>query len=138
MADFFNVDVRTIYRWKVVHDDFCQAMKAGKEFCDERVERSLYQRAVGYEQDAVKVFMPQNALEPVYAPYRERVAPDVGAAKHWLGNRRRKDWRDTTHLASDPDNPLTNERPLSSFSEGELVAAFEEAQRRRKGESDGG
>lgn len=94
IADFFNVDVRTIYRWKHDHDEFCQALKAGKDIADERVERSLYQKAIGYEQDEVKIFMPSGAEEPVYAPFRAKIAPDTTAAIFWLKNRRSQDWRD--------------------------------------------
>lgn len=96
MADFFEVDVRTIYRWKHDHDAFCHALKAGKDVADERVERSLYQKAIGYEQDEVKIFMPGGASEPVYAPFRAKIAPDTTAAIFWLKNRRSKDWRDKT------------------------------------------
>jgi hypothetical protein len=94
MADFFEVDVRTLYRWKHDHDDFCQALKTGKETADERVERSLYQKAIGYEQDEVKIFMPAGADEPVYAPFRAKIAPDTTAAIFWLKNRRSQEWRD--------------------------------------------
>lgn len=109
IADFFEVDVRTIYRWKHDHDEFCQALKAGKDVADERVERSLYQRAIGYEQDEVKIFMPANAHAPVYAPYRAKIAPDTTAAIFWLKNRRKEDWRDRVQTEiSDPDgkNPF--------------------------------
>ncbi len=94
VADFFDVDVRTIYRWKHVHEDFCHALKVGKDIADERVERSLYQKAIGYEQDEVKIFMPSGAEEPVYAPFRAKVAPDTTAAIFWLKNRRSGAWRD--------------------------------------------
>ena len=94
IADFFDVDLRTIYRWKASHEDLCHALRSGKEAADERVERSLYQRAVGYEQDAVKIFMPAGAAAPVYAPYREKVAPDTTACIFWLKNRRKEHWRD--------------------------------------------
>lgn len=94
IADFFEVDVRTIYRWKHEHDEFCQALKAGKDVADDRVERSLYQKAIGYEQDEVKIFMPGNASEPVYAPFRAKIAPDTTAAIFWLKNRRSQQWRD--------------------------------------------
>lgn len=103
IADFFEVDVRTVYRWKADSDEFCQALKAGKEIADERVERSLFQKAIGYEQDEVKIFMPANAPEPVYAPYRAKVAPDTTAAIFWLKNRRPDLWRDknqTEHTGS--------------------------------------
>jgi hypothetical protein len=61
---------------------------------DERVERSLYQRAVGYEQEEVKIFMPGGAEDPVYAPFRAKIAPDVTAGIFWLKNRRGDSWRD--------------------------------------------
>jgi len=98
LADFFEVEVRTIYRWKHDHDEFCQSLKVGKDVADERVERSLYQKAIGYEQDEVKIFMPATASEPIYAPFRAKVAPDTTAAIFWLKNRRSQSWRDKQEL----------------------------------------
>lgn len=94
LANFFEVSVRTINRWKIEHGEFCHALKDAKEVADARVVRSLYQRAVGYETEAVKIFMPANADEPVYAPYRENIQPDTAAAIFWLKNR--QNWADKT------------------------------------------
>ena len=98
LADFFEIDIATLYRWKSAHPEFRDAIKSAGEIADERVERSLYQKAVGYEQNAVKVFMPAGAAAPVYAPIRERVPADTGAAIFWLKNRRKDRWRDKTDL----------------------------------------
>ena len=106
VADFFGVDVRTIYRWKNVNEEFCQALKAGKDEADARVERALYHRAIGYEQEAVKIFMPTGAAEPVYAPYVEKIAPDTTAAIFWLKNRRPKEWRDKIEHTGPEGGPL--------------------------------
>jgi hypothetical protein len=104
IADFFDIDVRTVYRWKHEHEEFCQALKAGKDIADERVERSLYQKAIGYEQDEVKIFMPGGASEPVYAPFRAKIAPDTTAAIFWLKNRRSQEWREKVdHTHANPD-----------------------------------
>lgn len=100
IADFFEVSAATIYRWKHEHDEFCEALKSGKDVADERVERSLYQRAIGYEQDEVKIFMPSGRDEPVYAKFRAKIAPDVTAAIFWLKNRRGEQWRDVKHIDS--------------------------------------
>ncbi len=94
IADFFEIDVRTLYRWKHSYPALCQSLNEGKKKADERVINSLFQKAVGYEQDAVKIFMPAGAEKPVYAEYREKIAPDTTAAIFWLKNRRPDEWRD--------------------------------------------
>lgn len=104
IADFFEVSVRTIHRWKADHDEFCHSLKAGKDKADDRVERSLYQRATGYEQEEVKIFMPAGSDSPVYAPFTAKIAPDTTAAIFWLKNRRKDDWRDRhDHTHANPD-----------------------------------
>lgn len=92
LADFFGVDVRTIYNWKHSHAEFFQAVCVGKDALDARVERSLYQRAVGYTFESEKVFNYQGEI--VRAPTREHVPPDPGAALNWLKNRQPDKWRD--------------------------------------------
>lgn len=109
IADFFEVNVATIYRWKNKHPDFCEALKAGKEKADERVERSLYQRAIGYTHDEDKIF--NNNGEPMIVPTKKHYPPDTTAAIFWLKNRRKDDWRDkqeveNTHNLADPFNEL--------------------------------
>lgn len=108
IADELGVSVRTLYRWKAVHSDFRQALKVAKEIADERVVRSLYQRAIGYEQDSVKIFMPKDADEPVYAPFREMIAPDTTAAIFWLKNRQSQDWREKQEMVHSLDESLKN------------------------------
>jgi hypothetical protein len=104
LADFFDVDTATIYRWRNTHSAFCEAVIAGKSRADDRVERSLYNRAVGYTFESEKVFQHQGEI--VRAPTREHVPPDPGAALNWLKNRKPEKWRDVKTLAGDPENPL--------------------------------
>jgi hypothetical protein len=96
LADFFGVDTATIYRWKNSHADFCEAVKVGKEKADDRVERSLFQRAVGYTFESEKVFQYQGEI--IRAKTVEHVPPEPGAAFNWLKNRRREVWRDRQEL----------------------------------------
>lgn len=105
LADFFKVTWRTIYNWKNTNADFNAALKEGKEAADARVTRSLYQRAVGYEHDSVKIFMPASRKQPVIVPFIEHVAPDVNAATFWLKCRRPDEWREkhTLAIGGDPD-----------------------------------
>lgn len=92
LARFFGVSVRTLYRWKAQHEAFCQAIKISGAEADQRVERSLYARAVGYTYDAVKIMMHKGVV--ITEKYREHVPPDTTAMIFWLKNRQPEDWRD--------------------------------------------
>ncbi len=92
LADFFGIDISTLYRWKNEFEGFCEAIKTAKEAADNRVERSLYARATGYTFDTEKVVGGKDGAEVV--PYREHVPPDTTAMIFWLKNRMPKQWRD--------------------------------------------
>lgn len=92
LAKFFNTSITTVKNWKAKHPEFLSALKTGKGSADDRVERSLYQRAVGYSFDSEKVFQFQGAV--IRAPVVEHVPPDTTAAIFWLKNRRQNEWRD--------------------------------------------
>ena len=96
IADFFDVDVRTLYRWKGEHDEFCQSLKAGKDVADERVERSLFSRANGYEHDEIDIRVVDKSI--VQTPIRKYYPPDTTAAIFWLKNRKPQRWRDKQEI----------------------------------------
>jgi hypothetical protein len=95
LAEFFEVDTRTIYRWKNTFPAFCQAVVAGKKKADDRVERALFNRAVGYTYESEKLFCYEGVV--TRAQTIDHVAPDPGAAMNWLKNRRPDKWREKTH-----------------------------------------
>lgn len=96
IADFFEVDVRTVYRWKGEHGAFCQALKIAKAEADDRVERSLYARANGYEHDEVDIRVVDGKI--VETPIRKFYPPDTTAAIFWLKNRKPTEWRDRQEM----------------------------------------
>lgn len=59
----FGVSRRTIGYWASKYKEFGTALKVGKDIADDRVERTLYERATGYSYDAVKIL--QNNGKPV-------------------------------------------------------------------------
>lgn len=95
VADFFEIDERTLNRWKADNEEFCQSLKVGKALADDRVEQSLYRRAVGYEHDAIKIAVNAQG-EITQVPFVERYPPDTTAAIFWLKNRRKDQWRDVS------------------------------------------
>lgn len=92
VADFFGVDVRTLYRWKGEQPKFCQALKAGKDEADDRVERSLYARAIGYEHDDIDIRVVDGKI--VQTKLRKYYPPDTTAGIFWVKNRRPDLWRE--------------------------------------------
>jgi len=92
LAEFFKVTDRTIQRWKVDHEEFCQSLKVGKDIPDANVERSLYQRAMGYSHPDMDVRVVDGKI--IKTPIVKHYPPDTTAAIFWLKNRKPKDWRD--------------------------------------------
>lgn len=97
LADYFGVGIRTIYRWKNTQTEFRQALKAAKGAADDRVERSLFERALGYERDEVDIKVVGGEI--VQTPIRKFYPPDTTAAIFWLKNRKPEDWREKSETA---------------------------------------
>lgn len=106
LAIAFGVSETTINAWKLEHVEFSEALNRGKLDADAHVAQRLYRRALGYSHEAVKIFMPSGAENPVYAPYTEHYPPDTAAARHWLNNRRPKQWRERIEHAGDQEQPV--------------------------------
>lgn len=92
LADFFQVSISTINLWKVEHKNFSESVKLSKEIANERVEQSLYRRAMGYEHDEVDIRVVANEI--VQTNIRKYYPPDSTAMIFWLKNRKADEWRD--------------------------------------------
>jgi hypothetical protein len=96
LADFFEVSESTVNLWKIVHPEFSESLKRGKSEADERVEQSLYRRALGYSHDAVHFSAYEGEVTETH--YVEHYAPDTTACIFWLKNRKPGEWRDKVVL----------------------------------------
>ncbi len=92
LADALDVSVSTVALWKVQHKEFSDARKLPKEEADDKVEQSLYRRAMGYEHDDVDIRVIEGQV--VQTPIRKIYPPDTTAGIFWLKNRRAQQWRD--------------------------------------------
>jgi hypothetical protein len=77
-----------------------------------RTERSLYERANGYNY-AVKIFMPAGSKQPVVVHYIEHCPPDVGAAFIWLKNRDPERWRDVQNVEHVLGKYIISDKPMT-------------------------
>jgi transposase-like protein len=96
VADLLGVNPSTLYRWRAQYREFSRAFRLGKELANNRVERALYERAIGYDFECEKQIMTRRGRQMLR--WREHLPADVGAAMAYLKNRRPDRWRDTHRI----------------------------------------
>ena len=117
LADFFKVSVRTIHRWKEAHHSFRQALEVAKDVADERVEKALYSRAIGYWKTVTKVVTDEKG-KTQFAEYQEFVPGDVTAQIFWLKNRQPHNWRERKEITGADGGPIqVNHGPREAISQ---------------------
>lgn len=89
MAEFFDVSTATFYTWMKTHPEFLEAIQVSKDAHDNRVERSLYQKAIGYDRTVQKATASGQVVT-----VKEFFPPDTASAIFWLKNRRSQKWKD--------------------------------------------
>lgn len=115
MADFFDVDERTINNWKEEFPEFFQSIKKGKLLADANVADRLYQRAMGYEAPDVDIRVVEGQI--IETPLTKYYPPDTPAAIFWLKNRQRAKWRDKVENEVSGSLNMNIDRPLSDLFE---------------------
>lgn len=109
LADFFEVDERTINNWKKDYNEFFQSIRNGKKIADIDVAASLYKttqdrivteqqaikcKEVSYNEDGKRV-----EKETVKIVEVEKIIPaDFRSQSFWLKNRSSGNWRDKTEV----------------------------------------
>jgi len=89
MAKELGIVRATLSNWKVNFPEVKEALEDWKAVADNKVERSLYERATGYS-------------------YKDKHYPaDPTSMIFWLKNRKSEEWRDKRDIGSDPNEPMT-------------------------------
>jgi len=96
IAQVLGIAHRSIDNWKI-NLDFLQTLNTEKATADDLVERSLYERALGYEFETEEVMHYKGADSEVVNVVK-KLPPDVTACIFWLKNRRRDLWRDKSEM----------------------------------------
>lgn len=132
MADFFNVSRRTFASWKKKYPDFLHTMKSGKAGADAAVAASLYERARGYEHEAVHFSMWEG--EVIETPYTKRYPPDVQAIKMWLANRQPHLWKNKVEIKPEVTDPFPPVEILDEITRKAMIeiAARKESLRKER------
>lgn len=109
LAELFKVTIRTIWRWKVVHPEFGEAVAEGKTPIDNEVEEKLLECALGKVETETLYY---NAEGEQTTRTVTKHAPNLKAIEDWLYNRRRKEWKrsESRELSGPGGKPLIPER----------------------------
>lgn len=102
IADEMDVALSTVYKWMDEHAEFSDALSEGRQQTDLRVERSLYERAMGGKSRETKKVIEFVDGQPVVRRIEEverEYAPDTTACIFWLKNRNPALWRDRQDVA---------------------------------------
>lgn len=95
MAYALSISEATLNTYKE-KPEFLESLKQGKAISDERVERSLFDRATGYSHPEDKMFCHNGIV--IVEPTTKHYPPDTTAAIFWLKNRKPKEWRDKQEM----------------------------------------
>lgn len=103
IAQRMGVNIATLYRWKQVYCEICEALKKGKEVVDAQVENALLKRALGYEYTEERIEVSEKDGRKVIQIVKH-IPPDTTAQIFWLKNRRPGTWRDKPEPPGDPES----------------------------------
>jgi hypothetical protein len=96
IASLFGVSEQTVKTWYKRYPEFLSSIKKAKAISDDKVERSLFERATGYSVPDVHVSNYEGSV--TLTPIIKHYPPDPTAMIFWLKNRRPKVWRDKKEL----------------------------------------
>lgn len=133
LADHFGVSPASVDLWAACHEEFAAALKVARAQADDRVERSWYNRCVGYTFDSEKIVTERSeaGTSVIRVPVREHVPPDAAACEKWLRNRRPEQWNEKHNIdIRGTINHRADEGPvldLASCSPDEIQREYAEA-----------
>lgn len=84
-----GISKQTWHNWRKKYPEFANAISGGKDVVDEKVEKALLARAMGYDR------------------HGKHYPPDTVAAMYWLQNRRPERWQDTRNIKHSGNVDLT-------------------------------
>ncbi len=99
ICQFFRIARSTFYLYQQNNKEFSDIIKGWKQFADDAMERSLYQRGMGYSHEAEEIFCAFGKVTRVKTI--KHYPPETVAAIIWLKNRRPEVWRDNPPPAPD-------------------------------------
>ena len=99
VAKIMGVNEHTINYWKRTKPEFLEALNKGKLSKDDQVEKSLFERAVGYSHPDIDIRVVDHEI--VKTDIIKHYPPSEVACIFWLKNRQRQKWADVQKVQHD-------------------------------------
>ena len=96
IANKIGISSRALSKWREKYPEINNALKAGREIVDYKVENALLKSALGYKTKEVKVttiMRHGKVIETQTEKLEKEQAPNVSAIQCWLYNRLPKKWK---------------------------------------------
>lgn len=104
LADIFGVAESTIYKWKLDQKEFSEALKSGKLTPIEEVERSLYEKATGYNHPDTHISNYQGEITTT--PITKHYPPSDTAIIYYLNNLKPEKYRNKQEITHNVDESV--------------------------------
>lgn len=119
IAMMVDVTEQTVNNWKK-SPEFFESLKGCKAEADALVERSLFERAIGYSHPEDKIFCHEGMV--TVQPTIRHYPPDTTAAIFWLKNRKPLEWKEQSLVNNTILNRIETQQPTpyANLREDEL------------------
>ena len=135
IARNIGVSRSTLNEWKKIFPDISDTLKKGKEYADRKVEKSLFERAIGYSVSLKKPIKVREIKynksgkrveteKVIYADEEIHIPADVTAQIFWLKNRKPDVWRDK--ITGDMSMKIENDGFIEALK-GQAAEIFKDA-----------
>ena len=119
IAQSLGIGTTTMREWRDKYPEFEAAIKRGKKVADDKVEKSLYKRAIGQYVEEVKT--TSDGDKTIKIEKTQKYISDTTAMIFWLKNRCPDKWRDKkeTELTGKDGDPI---QIVTGMSDEEVIA----------------
>jgi hypothetical protein len=101
LAEALGISRRALAYRKTKDSELFHTLKEAKDEADGRVQKALFQRAIGYTCNIHHISQHKGTV--TVTPVKKHYPPDTTACIFWLKNRKPREWRDRTGLGTDQE-----------------------------------
>lgn len=114
IAQSLGIKRETLWAWKKANPKITNVLQEAEEERLNKVEHSLYERAIGYEHKETKMFCYKGSI--VSEDTIKRYPPETAAIQYYLNNRNPEKWKkETTSL----DDLMKDGKITIGFTKGD-------------------